>query len=49
MGQMSFDDLINEKENKYHKNRWYALVNTKVKGRIKSFTKYKPLSPKKNS
>lgn len=25
MGQMSFDDLINEKQNEYNKNRWYAL------------------------
>ena len=25
MYQMSFDDLINEKEVKYNKNRWYAL------------------------
>ena len=25
MDQMSFDDLINEKEVKYNKNRWYAL------------------------
>ena len=25
MGQMSFDDLINEKETEYNKNRWYAL------------------------
>ena len=25
MSQMSFDDLINEKQIKYNKNRWYAL------------------------
>ena len=25
MDQMSFDDLINEKEIEYNKNRWYAL------------------------
>lgn len=25
MDQMSFDDLINEKETEYNKNRWYAL------------------------
>ena len=25
MGQMSFDDLINEKQNEYDKNKWYAL------------------------
>ena len=25
MDQMSFDDLINEKQNEYNKNRWYAL------------------------
>ncbi|WZK93715.1 hypothetical protein [Staphylococcus phage SpP] len=25
MEQMSIDDLINEKENEYNKNRWYAL------------------------
>ena len=25
MGQMSFDDLINEKQNEYNKNKWYAL------------------------
>lgn len=25
MDQMSFDDLINEKEIEYDKNRWYAL------------------------
>lgn len=25
MNQMSFDDLINEKQNEYDKNRWYAL------------------------
>lgn len=25
MDQMSFDDLINEKQNEYDKNKWYAL------------------------
>ena len=25
MGQMSFDDLIDEKQNEYNKNKWYAL------------------------
>ena len=25
MDQMSFDDLINEKQNGYDKNKWYAL------------------------
>ena len=25
MNQMSFDDLINEKQNEYDKNKWYAL------------------------
>ena len=25
MNQMSFDDLINEKQNEYNKNKWYAL------------------------
>ena len=25
MDQMSFDDLINEKQNEYNKNKWYAL------------------------
>lgn len=25
MDQMSFDDLIREKETEYNKNRWYAL------------------------
>ena len=25
MSQMSFDDLINEKQNEYDKNKWYAL------------------------
>ena len=25
MGQMSFDDLIAEKQNEYNKNKWYAL------------------------
>ena len=25
MDQMSFNDLINEKETEYNKNRWYAL------------------------
>ena len=25
MNQMSFDDLLNEKEVEYNKNRWYAL------------------------
>ena len=25
MGQMSFDDLINKKQNEYNKNKWYAL------------------------
>ena len=25
MDQMSFDDLINKKQNEYDKNKWYAL------------------------
>lgn len=25
MDQMSFDDLIKEKQNEYDKNKWYAL------------------------
>ena len=25
MDQMSFDDLIDEKQNEYNKNKWYAL------------------------
>ena len=25
MDQMSFDDLINEKQNEHDKNKWYAL------------------------
>lgn len=35
MDQMSFDDLINKQENKYYKNRWYALCEYKGKGKNK--------------
>ena len=35
MGQMSFDDLIDEKQNEYNKNKWYALCYYKGKGKNK--------------
>ena len=35
MDQMSFDDLINEKQNEYNKNKWYALCYYDKVGRKK--------------